>query len=196
MSANVKYLLTIIIAIGFNFRFAIFIEHLYPQAIGIEMMNEKNIYSQSIQLKNTKVYWKYNNDYSNIHFILSSPEKGWIAIGLNDQDDILGADLFMIAKGDVTDKIKCEHHYVTNFGVYPKVESLNKMNRLLEYNYNFDQQTKGFNAEIIINAKTGEDSDIRFRHGKKLYLIFAYSTQSDFAHHSIYREHFLVELYL
>jgi hypothetical protein len=194
MSANIKYLNLILVTIIVNFIFAIIVETLVSNPILIHSKNNESIVNNMKSIENEKVSWKYDDTQNKIHFYMSSPEKGWIAIGLNEEDSIVGADLFMINKLESSGEINCEHQYVTDFGKHPSVDFLNKKNRIVTYTYLFDENRNISNAEIVIRPRVDDESDRRFMKGKKVYLFFAYSRESDFSHHSIYRKHFLVEL--
>jgi len=120
-----------------------------------------------------------------IHFKLSAPTNGWLAIGFNHEDNILHADLKMWRIKD--GKAEAKDLYVVGLG-NPKSD------QLLGGEYSISNllgeetgQSTQISCTIDFSSKHYSDANLDF--SKPLWLIAAYSVSDDFGHHSIMRKH-------
>src|SRR5690606_26394424 len=116
------------------------------------------------------------SDETELQITIKSRCAGWVAIGLNSRDAIVGSELFMMTKNR-----EPEHHFVTGLGLHPKVESLGRKNAIRTFRY--DRQKLEYKLTL----------SNRIPLQKYNYLIVACSMEDDFQHHSIERRHFQIK---
>lgn len=132
----------------------------------------------------------YHGTADSLYFELSGPTKGWIALGFNDRDNIVGADLLMFCVRD--GKVEFEDQYVERAGVHPADLSRGgKSNiRLLS------AQEKNLRTHVrfSIPLQSGDARDFQHVWGESCYAILAWSVSDDFDHHSRMRKHVELDL--
>jgi DOMON domain len=116
------------------------------------------------------------------------PTKGWLAVGFNTKNGIVGSDLKMFSvKNGV---LESEDQFVKGVQNHPTDVSLGGMNniKLLEGMENEDGTSITFKIPLC------SDDRFDFSHSlnQNLWLILAYSVEDDFGHHSIMRQHFQI----
>ena len=112
---------------------------------------------------------------------VKAPTQGWIAVGFNTADDIVGADLKMFRVLD--GKAEAEDQLVTATGVHP-ADKHNEL-RVIAGNEN----PYGTTIQFSMPLNSGDKDDIALKADKLYYIILAYSTEDDFDHHSRVRKH-------
>ena len=135
-----------------------------------------------------RVSWSHQND--EIVFALSAPTEGWVAIGFNTVNDIVGAELVMVR---VTDAVAyAEHRYVVAPGDHRPVSSFGRSSAVRAVG----GAVSGRRVDVDLRLATDltPDSGVSLVPGQRLYLIMAYSVSPDFDHHSRMRRHVRVEL--
>lgn len=134
------------------------------------------------------VSWEHRED--GIEFSLTAPTTGWVAVGFNDSDDIVGADLVMarVESG----QSEARHFYVVRAGDPRPVESLGESSIVR----NVDGRISDGVVEVHVrlDPALGPGRSFDLSPGTNLYLIVAYSVSQDFDHHSRMRRHVEVEL--
>lgn len=135
-----------------------------------------------------EVSWYFEKD--TIHFEMTAPTKGWVAIGFNTHSGTQGTYLIMgnVVKGQPN----VVEHYTLSPGNYKTVESLGGVPQLtnisgIEINNSTVLQfslQKGFASTY--QRKLAEHMEYT--------MLIAYSRQDDFQHHSIMRTSINVKL--
>ncbi len=118
---------------------------------------------------------------------LRAPTEGWIAVGFNQSDAILGADLLQFRVHD-SGEVYAEDQLVTDFGKHPTDVSLGGTDDIkIMSGEERDGQTS---IRFRIPFSSGDPSDFSHQLNHSFWLILAYSVSDDFDHHSIMRKHF------
>ncbi len=141
-----------------------------------------------ITVEGMQVSWEHRD--TSVEFVVKAPTKGWVAVGFNEVDSIVGAELIMAGvKGDET---QSEHFYVVGPGDPRPVSSLNRVSMVTNAKGSVDKGA----IEVTLRLDSGVDLNrsLSLRPGTRLYLILAYSVSPDFDHHSRMRRHVAVEL--
>lgn len=125
-----------------------------------------------------------------IEFTFSAPSQGWLAIGFNDVNDIVGADLFMLRVRAGT--VEGEEHLVLRAGDHRNVLSLGMPPRLRVLDGS--QTASGTVVRFRIATTAGEARRPALSRGSTHVLILAYSVSDDFDHHSRQRIHLPITL--
>ncbi len=126
---------------------------------------------------------------SGVEFELVAETSGWVAIGVNERDAIVGSDLFMAAVQN--GRGVAEHHIVTGPGVHPRAEELDRRSAIVASNVRFDESGRT-TAHLVLDPDlvSGE----RLEAGVDVFLIAAWSIAPEFDHHSRVRRHVRVRL--
>lgn len=136
-----------------------------------------------LEVGGMKMSYQYQTD--SLTITLVAPTTGWLGIGFNAANNIVGSDLllFHVVNGHTSGK----DLFVKGFGDPREDTDLQGQNsiRILEGKETNKQTTVTF--RIALNSKDSND----FRHvlGEKVWLILAYSTHDEFDHHSRMRKH-------
>jgi hypothetical protein len=133
---------------------------------------------------------RYEILHDSVTIELSAPTHGWLAIGFNDRNHIVGTDLKMLRV--IGKRVEASDRLVQGLGVYPSDEALGgEMNILMLTGKEQGQRTTlSFRLPLI----SGDPHDMDLRPGQSLWLIMAYSAEDDFGHHSRMREHVQIKL--
>lgn len=121
---------------------------------------------------------------------LSAPTTGWIGLGFNTENNIVGSDLllFHVVKGSV----EGNDLFVKSFG-NPKLDS--ELGGTNDIHALSGTEKNGWTSVRFKLPLPSKDSfDFQHRKGQSFWLILAYSTHDDFNHHSRMRKHVQVEL--
>ena len=115
-----------------------------------------------------------------VEISLSGPTNGWVGIGFNDENNIVGSDLilFRIIKG----KVEVKDMFVKGFGDPRMDTQLGGKNSVTVLSGKETSSTTSVNFRLALDSK--DRNDFRHQIGKGFWLIMAYSTHDDFAHHS------------
>jgi len=143
---------------------------------------------QSTEKNGMKFTWKMEGDY--MECIVESPGKGWIAIGFNERNTIVGSNLIMGAaeKGH----FKMSDRYVVKFGQHESVLTLGVNEALL--NREVIENKEGTIMKFKIKRKNIDQYHLNLEKGKSIYVWLAYSMEDDFDHHSIMRTSIQINL--
>ena len=141
-----------------------------------------------IEVGGMSVSWDHRAN--GIEFHVVAPTLGWVAIGFNDVDNIVGADLIMArVQGGQSE---ARHLYVVAAGDPRPVESLGRPSIIQESD---GRHRRGATEiRLRLDHAFGSGRSLNLTRGATLYVIVAYSESPDFDHHSRMRQHVLVEL--
>ena len=120
-----------------------------------------------------------------MEFTLTAPTSGWVGIGFNDRDHIVGSDLYLFHV--LNGQAKGQDMYVKAAGD-PRLDSaLGGADGILLIS---GKEEKG-RTEIVFSLPLGatHPTDYPLEVGHSCWLILAYSTHDEFDHHSRMRRH-------
>ena len=143
---------------------------------------------QSTHLAGMEISWWYEQNELVIDAV--SPANGWIAIGFNERDNIVGTNLIMLGVRD--GKAYLSDRFVVGFGDHQSVEDLGGESRarlLLA-----EETAAGTDVRFSIPASPRDEHHYDLLPNTQRYLIAAYSVSDDLDHHSRQREHLLLAL--
>lgn len=131
------------------------------------------------------ILFQYEVKNDSIHAALTAPTKGWVGVGFNTKNSIVGSDLllFNVRGGQVngTDL------FVKSAGNPFKDSDLGGENTIAIHS---GIEQKGYTKiAFSIPLDSGDPNDFVHVLGKKSWLILAYSVSDDFEHHSRVRKH-------
>ena len=143
---------------------------------------------KAIEVGGMKVQWEAVGDHW--EFSLEAPTSGWLAIGFNHKNDIVGANLIMAAV--INDRLIIEDQYVTGLGKHPEVSKLGAQ----PVAFAVSSKEKNGTTQIVIRIPQKKMD--RFHYdlikGQSIWLICAYSQDDSFDHHSRMRKHLQITL--
>ena len=133
--------------------------------------------------------FSYTIERDSILIEIKAPTKGWLAIGFNDENEIVGSDLKMIRIRN--NRLEAEDQFVRGFQDHPADSYLGGFEniRLIGGTEN----AKGTALTLKIPFQSNDRFDFQHELGKSFWLILAYSVEDDFDHHSIMRKHFQIK---
>lgn len=144
-------------------------------------------YPNTIQVEKMTMKWKRVGN--KLHCSLTAPTTGWLAIGFNQRNAILHADLKMFrVKNGV---VEAQDMYVSDFRDPKNDESLGGDYSISQLSGNESSKSTTINFTLDLSSKHYSDQNLNF--SKAIWCIAAYSTSDDFDHHSIMRQHQLVK---
>lgn len=121
---------------------------------------------------------------------LQAPTTGWVGVGFNQTNSIVHSDLLLL--NIVEDEVNNQDMYVVDFG-NPRLDT--------DLSGSHDLEVLAFeerNGQTYIRFRrplmSTDHFDFDLEDGAKFWLILAYSTHDDFAHHSRMRQHTQVVL--
>lgn len=116
---------------------------------------------------------------------LKASTPGWLGIGFNDQNNIVGSDLLLFHVLD--QQVEGVDLYVEGFGNPKKDTELSGMNSLRLINgFEKNGETQ---VTFIIALQSADPLDFQHELNKEFWLILAYSNHDEFDHHSRMRKH-------
>lgn len=144
--------------------------------------------NRSVEFRGMTVSWEFQGDHLLVR--AQSPSKGWVAVGFNESAGLTGTHLVMasVEQG----KSKIEGQSILAPGEHPSMVSLGETQavKLLSAVEN----DSGTQIEFSIPCDPVNSYHKTLRSGQKIYLLVAYSMEDDFAHHSIARTTFSIQL--
>ena len=141
-----------------------------------------------IKKNGMKVTWKYKND--RIHFTMSAPTKGWVAIGFNSQSGTKGTYLIM---GKVENKKSTVTEYYTlSPGNYKPINVLGDSIEVKDVSGSEKKKFTQLKFSLPISSLSKYKRDLS--KGKSYYLLLAFSESDDFEHHSRMRTEMKINL--
>jgi hypothetical protein len=141
-----------------------------------------------IEVNGMTVEWTYKND--RVFFTVSAPTEGWIVLGFNKKDDIVGSNLIFgrvqSGKVDVVDHFVVaagNHQPTEKMGSKPVFQDVSGAEKVGKTTLSFSMPVKAFDAYHF-----------DLKEGSEQWFICAFSAEDDFYHHSRMREHRKVTL--
>lgn len=140
--------------------------------------NSKEINQKEVHKNGMIIRWHYQGN--RILIEMSAPTNGWVTVGFNDQDRIKGAYLLM---GRVLNKqAEVVEHYTIASGNYRSIEALGVKSAVQQI---FGEQKDGktrLKFSLPIEAPTKYQKSLK--KGQGWIMILAYSSDTNFQHHS------------
>lgn len=134
--------------------------------------------------------FSYLVDRDSIYVTLRAPTLGWVGVGFNNQNNIVGSDLllFHIIDGET----EVLDMYVAGLG-NPKEDERNGGEMSIRSIKGIEKNE--FTQVTFSRAMdTADLYDFAHQKGKSFWLILAYSLHDNFSHHSRMRKHILLKL--
>lgn len=145
-------------------------------------------YSQKISVNQMNVSWEFQQD--SIVFEADAPDDGWIALGFNSKNDIVGSNLIMV--NVINGKASAEDFFVVSAGNPRPVEEFDVKPQVSKVSgTESNGQTK---VRFSLPVKASDTYHFNLQKGHEIWLICAYSMEDEFDHHSRMRKHVKIEL--
>lgn len=148
----------------------------------------ENINSNTVSFRGMTVAWSFEAD--RIHFKLSAPTDGWVAIGFNQHEGI--QDTYLIMGRVANKRVEVVEHYTLSPGNYQPILELGETEQVRNIRGGAEVGITQLSFSLPLKAKGQYQKDL-FQ-GMEYYLIMAYSQEDDFQHHSIMRKHVPIQL--
>lgn len=133
--------------------------------------------------------WEHRAD--RVFFEIISPDDGWLVLGLNEQDNIVGASLFF--GGEQEGQEYFAERYVTGFGENSSFAEMGWTSRVEDVSL-----TKTADGRERLSFSLPHhpiaDHEYDLSPGQSVWLILAYSVSDDLGHHSRFRRHVQLSL--
>jgi len=146
--------------------------------------------ASSLQLGPMSLEWQYEGE--DIIFTVQSPDMGWVVLGINDRDNIVGATLYSggyrASKGAYFSE-----RLVTSLGKNEALTDLGLTERVEEYSVE-ENNGKGTKLKIRMPYQSKGNKEYNLSKGQEHWIILAYSVSDDADHHSRFRKHIKVKL--
>lgn len=164
----------------------LFAHLLYASAITIGLSTPSKM--KTCTLAGISAQWHFADN--ELCMELTSPSKGWIALGLNNQREFVGSNLIMASHNN--GKTLIEDQFITELGVHPAVEELGGNSHILEAT----MQDHDNGKRLILKIQTSPKDNFHYalKSNERIYLTLAYSTSADFNHHSRQRASLWINL--
>ena len=133
-----------------------------------------------------RVQWRHSED--TVEFTVTAPTSGWVAVGFNEVDNIVGAELVMMRAE--AGGVHASHRSVLGAGDDRPVELLGRGSAIVAA----DGAVASGRATFRLRLRHDLGAAPSLAPGSELILILAYSVSPDFDHHSRVRRHIRVRL--
>ncbi len=143
---------------------------------------------QQVQIEKMDISWKFEND--RITFTATAPDDGWVALGFNTENNIVGSNLIMTSVNG--SKVNIEDFYVVSAGNPKPVVSLGSKSQIINNSGFESERTTTVTFSLPIAAFDIYHKNLK--KGNKIWLIGAYSMEDEFDHHSRMRKHVEITL--
>ncbi len=135
-----------------------------------------------------EVSWVFGGDQ--VHFQISAPTTGWVAIGFNETDQLKNTYLIMGSVADET--VTVLEHFVVGSEDYRSVETFGAPK--LIHGTEGKEDTKGTVIKFSLPVKAIDSYRKELNKGNTYFLLMAFSLADDFQHHSIMRTQTKIQL--
>ena len=135
-----------------------------------------------------KISWEHHKD--RVTFTASAPDDGWVALGFNSKNDIVGSNLIMVGVKGTT--ATAQDFYVVSAGNPKPVGTLGSTSQVENAVGQDKNGITTISFSIPIKALDQYHQDLS--KGRQLWLICAYSMEDEFDHHSRMRRHVQITL--
>ena len=116
---------------------------------------------------------------------IKAPTKGWLAVGFNDKNEIVGSDLKMFRVKN--NRLEAEDQFVKGFQNHPSDSEVGGIQNIKLLSG--EETSEATNLVFKIPLNSNDPFDYLHQPGESFWLILAYSVSDDFDHHSIMRKH-------
>lgn len=155
----------------------------YGQTMPYQLSNENQVKKNEME-----VSWE---DFGPAYrFHVSAPTSGWIALGINPEDELVGSSLYMARIQD--GKVQVIDHYVRGFADYLPVIELGGQSLVSDTDGKWDGTRSVFSFCIPANSDSQFHHDLK--EGQTYTFHLAFSESKDFQHHSVMRTKVVVRL--
>lgn len=131
------------------------------------------------------ISFTYTLTGTNLECTLTAPTHGWVGVGFNRKNTIVGSDLLLFHVVD--GKTTSTDMYVKRLGNPVKDSLLGGRNSISVLDGT--EGKHGTTIRFSIPLNSGDPNDFVHEIGKEFWLILAYSVDDDFSHHSRVRKH-------
>lgn len=142
------------------------------------------------EIKVDKMVIKWEANAEQVLFEVFAPTSGWVALGFNSTNNIVGTNLIMGASK--SNQSIVEDHFVVSVGVHRQTELVGGKTAI--NNLNCIENSYGTTMKFSIPQVPLDRFHYNLSQGTKLWLICAYSQEDNFEHHSTIREHIEVSI--
>ena len=137
-----------------------------------------------------KMVFEYQMENDSLAINIKAPTKGWLGVGFNAKNDIVGSDLLQFSVRNK--KAICSDQFVVGFQDHPEDAVLGGSSNISLLDA---QEKNGWTSiSFKIPLYSGDRFDFQHQSGKDCWLILAYSLDDDFNHHSVMRKHVKLRL--
>ncbi|PRX57861.1 DOMON domain-containing protein [Flagellimonas meridianipacifica] len=145
-------------------------------------------FAQQVKVNQMDISWKFEDNA--ITFTASAPDDGWIALGFNSKNDIVGSNLIMV--NVVDGKVNTEDLFVLGVGNPKPVNQLGSQSQVM--GASGKESSEKTWVSFSLPTKAFDKYHMDLKKGDTIWLICAYSMEDEFDHHSRMRKHVEVEL--
>ncbi len=137
------------------------------------------------ELQVESMTFKYSCYEDSIFCFVTAPTKGWIMVGFNDKNSLIGADFkfFSVHEGKA---INSDQKNKGGRNYFPDNELEGSNDIHLLYGTETKEKTS---ISFSIPLRNNDHNDYQHKTKAPFWLILAYSVDDDFQHHSIFRKH-------
>jgi hypothetical protein len=125
-----------------------------------------------------------------VEFTIRWPSRGWAAIGLNPRSGLPGTQLMMVSV--VNGHTLASDRHIVAAGDHRPVEALRSTAHVVVRDARCD--ASGCSAVLVVDRVPRDRFHLLLRDGQSFHLLMAYSAESDFEHHSMFRTEVIVVL--
>ncbi|MEL6306126.1 MAG: DOMON domain-containing protein, partial [Bacteroidota bacterium] len=138
---------------------------------------------QSVEASGITFQYEVKGD--SIHAVLSAPTEGWVGVGFNSKNSIVGSDLLLF--NIRSKKVTGTDLFVKSAG--NPVQDSGNGGKNTAVIHGGTQESGYTKIQFSIPLDSNDPNDFVHVLGQKYWLILAYSVSDDFDHHSRVRKH-------
>lgn len=138
---------------------------------------------QSVEASGITFQYEVKND--SLHGVLKAPTEGWVGVGFNSKNNIVGSDLLLF---NIRGKQVAGTDLFVKGAGNPVKDSENSGKNTVVI-HGGTQEGGSTKIHFSIPLDSGDPNDFVHVLGQKSWLILAYSVSDDFKHHSRVRKH-------
>jgi len=149
------------------------------------------LFSQTPQeVGGMKVSWEFEGE--RLFFELIAPDNGWVGLGFNAKDDIVGTHLLLFSRKQETQSL--EELFVKDVGNPVPVTEMFGSRTDMDIEYSVEERKGETTVRFSIDVAAYPAYRTSLAKGSTVWLICAFSESDDFDHHSRMRKHIQVIL--
>ncbi len=157
-------------------------------AVGLFGAGHEAVGANPIDVGGMHIAWSHGNGA--ITFDVNAPTTGWVAVGFNETDSIVGADLVLMRIVD--GKVEVQNSFVVAAGDYRPVGEVGGVSIVLSTEGGLSDGRIAM--RVVLDTRGAAPHHYALGPGSEIVLIAAYSVSPDFRHHSRMRRHVRVRL--